>query len=153
MVDLSLAEFKEKVLSLGFCIEQLKGLSSVRITPPSPCLLLSIPFNEANPLSLSPIGGDVVFYCIGREFVFMLPQKTNSSFLSNTAYRRVRHPVSMSCEELLKYVSVSQHNRSSTLDDFYAVPNTGTFMMYISHHDEILVYFGWRTIGGDIKTS
>jgi len=126
MVEISLAEFEKKVRPFGFCMEHVEDSSSIRIKPPSPCLLLTVPLGTDQPLALSPLWGEINFFCVGRE-------------------PNIVHPFILSCGELTDTINRSYENRSGTSDDFYAIPDTGSSMIYVSHHDEVLMYFGWRT--------
>ena len=146
MTILSPDVFEAKILDLGFSMEHFQDPCTIRILPPKHCYCLNFPCGKDMPFSLTNLNcTSDVFYCVGREQIISLPiiGKTKASALKHCRY--VRHPVSITCDELCRIINEMWQYRNNVSDDFYAISLTGAFMIYVSHHDEILLYFGWRS--------
>ena len=143
MIELSPEALENKLAKLGITIERFSDSDTIRLLPSRQCYLLCIPYGNEAPFSLKNLScTDDIFYCVGREKVFAWPdnQRTKDSY--STKCRYVRNPISLSCEELCWIINETRSPRKDVADDFYAIPDSGKFMIYVSHHNEILIYLG-----------
>jgi hypothetical protein len=144
MKVLSQKEFEEKIANFRICLEHFPGTSTIRLEPPKQCHLLSIPFGKETPFSLKNLNcASEVFYCVGREQVITLPGDLGAQDANSAECQNVRHPICLTCEELCRVINEARPFRNDVTGDFYAISDMGTFMLYVSHHDEVLLYFGW----------
>ena len=144
MKVLSQNEIEEKIANYGICLEHFPGTSTIRLMPPRQCYLLSIPCGKETPFSLQNLHCvSEVFYCVGREQVIALPGDLKSKDNNSQEFKNVRHPICLTCDELCRVINETRPLRTDVTGDFYAISDMGTFMLYVSHHDEVLLYFGW----------
>ena len=143
MTELSPEAFEEKAAQLGITIERFSDSDTIRLLPSKLSYLLCIPYGNEAPFSLKNLSCKIdIFYCVGREQVFALPDNQETKDSYSTKCRFVRNPISLSCEELCWIINETRPYRKDVTDDFYAIPDSGEFMIYVSHHNEILVYLG-----------
>ena len=144
MKVLSQKEFEEKIANFRIGLEHFPGTATIRLTPPKQCHLLSIPFGKETPFSLKNLNyASEVFYCVGREQVITLPGDLRTQDANAVECQNVQHPICLTCEELCRVINDARPFRNDVTGDFYAISDMGTFMLYVSHHDEVLLYFGW----------
>lgn len=132
---------------LGFVVVRFKD-GDLRIDPPSPFLLVTLQQDRKNvrdAIDVKAFKG-VRFYLVGRSACCPL---------RNDASRDISipppHPIEESrsyavatATELLSLVDEWRPFRVSGKNDFYAFPQTGSFLVYASHHDEVYFYCGWQ---------
>ena len=145
MHDLSKESFEQKLHELGFMIEFFPDSSAIRVSPPIPSYLLCIPCNGSIPFDIDCLAGSDLFYCIGREGNLALGKEFISPVRMEKRGRNVHRNGCkvFSFIELKRLINETRSCRCGSCDDFYAIPTSGTFMLYVSHHDELLLYFGW----------
>lgn len=145
MRAISWASCEYALSKYGFTVEHFPNSSTVRVLPPSPCYLVSVPCNRTNSFSMQCLHGTDSFYCIGREGKLQVPRAPTGSVQAKQGRKTIwkNGPLFLSLIELLEVINGTQPYRCSTLDDFYVIPASGTLMLYVSHHDEVLLYAGW----------
>ncbi len=145
MLAVSWESLESKLLELGMSVERFPDSSDIRVLPPKPCYLISVPCSSSTPFTMECHQGADLFYCVGREGSLKIRNESIGPGQSKRCPRIVRRnsPFQLSFDELLGSINGTRNNRYGTSDDFYAIPASGTFMLYVSHHDEVLLYFGW----------
>ena len=145
MNALSKELFKQKMHELGFVIEHFPDSSAIRISPPILGYLLCIPCNSSIPFDIECLNGPDLFYCIGREGKLAFVKESIPPVGREKRGRMVHRKgcMALTCKELKRLINETRSCRCGSSDDFYAIPVSGTFMLYVSHHDEVLLYFGW----------
>lgn len=150
MTALTFEELEVAVAQYGIGVERFPNSETIRLTPKKQCYLLSIPCGQDIPFSIKCLNCiSDAFYCVGRERRFALPDTCETKHPHCVKLRYVQYPVSLTCDELCRIVNDTWQYRKGVADDFYAIPTTGTFMLYVSHHNEILLYFGWQDLNND----
>ena len=145
MRAISWASCEDALSKFGFTVEHFPNSSTVRVLPPSPYYLVSVPCNRTNSFSMQCLHGRDSFYCIGREGKLQVPRAPTGLVQAKQGRKPIwkNGPLFLSLIELLEVINGTQPYRCSTLDDFYVIPASGTLMLYVSHHDEVLLYAGW----------
>ena len=144
MLAISWESLESKLFEFGICVEHFSDSPTIRLSFPKPCYLIGVPCSKSTPFSMKGLQGADLFYCVGREGCLRIPKFFMEPVQSKRSQRIIRRngPFQLTFDELIELINGTQNNRCGTSDDFYAVPASGAFMLYVSHHDEILLYFG-----------
>ena len=149
MLAMSWKSLESKLHELGMSLEHFPDSPDIRVLPPKPCCLVSVPCGSSIPFTMECHQGADLFYCVGREGSLIIPNEAIEPGRSKRCRRIVRRngPLQLSFDELIGWINGTRNSRCGTSDDFYAIPASGAFMLYVSHHDEVLLYFGWSENG------
>ena len=134
---------------LGFTVVRFED-GDIRIDPPTPFLLVTLKQNGGpgpTPVDMTAFDGRR-FYVVGRGPCCPLLNDTNRglSVQPPCTIGESRCFVLTTTSELFSLIDEWRPLRVCDKNDFYAFPETGTFLLYASHHEEICLYSGWLTI-------
>ena len=120
----------------------------IRIDPPSPYVMATINHDKVrvqDVLDLSSFYGSLL-YVIGRSSCCPILSDINRNICLEKP-----EPIDESRCYILSETSELQHIienwksfRICSKNDFYVFPKSGSFILYVSHHDQIYLYTGWQ---------